>query len=117
MRKLLIGVLLVMCCILAITGVAYAVQAGAKDDFSDDFFWRIIAGGCSLLMVIIAYQIRQRDILMDKMAAIIYGHEEKEGLLTRITVIENNIDRCEGCNPHHMREGDSYPHVHHRESD
>ena len=54
----------------------------------------------------------KRDALIDTIAKAIYG---KGGLETRTTVMENNFNRCNGCNEtykEHRREHEEAPHVH-----
>jgi len=47
------------------------------------------------------YFMKKRDCLIDTIAKTIYGSENKDGLVTRMSVLETTIDRCNGCAPHH----------------
>ena len=98
---------------------AWAAWAGDKvpaNDLPDDFFWKVIGGACVVVVAVVGYQTRQRDALLDKVAGIVYGNENSPGMLTRMTLIEDRIDRCPECsgNAAHQRQGDVVPHYHRR---
>jgi len=102
-----------MCLVLFIVYGAWAAQAPPAPEFSADFFWKVIAAICTILVAVVSYQITRRDKLLDKIATTIFGDEEGKGLITRITVMESEISRCPGCSPgFHQREGDAHPSPH-----
>lgn len=47
------------------------------------------------------YFMKKRDGLIDTIAKTIYGTENKDGLVTRMSVMESTISRCESCTPGH----------------
>ena len=48
-----------------------------------------------------AYSLKKRDEVLDNIVKAVYGTEDKNGMLTRISVMENTISRCESCSPAH----------------
>lgn len=66
-----------------------------------------MAVAISVLCLYTGYSLKKdsekRDALIARIAQTIYGSEDKPGLLTRISVMENTVDRCGGCTPgeHH----------------
>lgn len=115
-RIVLSGALLSMGAIVLFSWAAWAGEKPSAD-LPDDFFWKIIGAGSVVIMAIASYQIRQRDALLDKVANVIYGNEDKPGLITRTAVLENKVDSCAECTPFHLRAGESEPHYHVRQQE
>lgn len=123
MRKPISITALILCFLILGAYITLAATAPPPtgSEWTSETFWKIISAVSAVAMISLGYSIRQkdknddkRDALLEKIATIVFGDESgKGGLTTRVTVMENNIDRCEGCSPkQHYREGDIEPHTH-----